>query len=181
MTFLWGEKYSHFGSGQFACRRWVFKDGGSVTPTAVFTPFPACTYRIQPKKTYYVAVGEAFQVGDLVRPEMVGNSLAVNCAQRESIESTLFDRGYGLSWGGDEGMFWTIKTKIDYHLNINPSLLATFASVMRFFMFCLIMSINSSSAIQQLLRLNHFTFTYKVQLDRKLAWIISQTKYCNIP
>ncbi|RSM19181.1 hypothetical protein CDV31_001857 [Fusarium ambrosium] len=65
------------------------KDGDIGTAMATFHPAPNVTYQVQPKPVYYVAFGSSFEVGDLVKVEAVGSSLAVDFVARSVNEVTI--------------------------------------------------------------------------------------------
>jgi len=54
-----------------------------------FTPFPNAKYQIMPSAIYYVATGERFSAGDLVKVELIGASIAVDFAARQANSVTL--------------------------------------------------------------------------------------------
>ncbi|KAK7432059.1 hypothetical protein QQZ08_001349 [Neonectria magnoliae] len=64
-------------------------DGDISTAVATLAPSPNLEYQIQPKAVYHIAAGETFQVGQLVKVEMVGNSLAVDSVVSQTNDVTL--------------------------------------------------------------------------------------------
>ncbi|KAK8017877.1 hypothetical protein PG993_014203 [Apiospora rasikravindrae] len=64
--------------------------GGSITNAmASFAPYPNVEYQIMPKAIYHVAAGNRFNVGDLVKAEMMSNSIAVDFVLRGTNNVTL--------------------------------------------------------------------------------------------
>ncbi|KAK8067365.1 hypothetical protein PG997_014112 [Apiospora hydei] len=64
--------------------------GGSITKAmASFAPYPNVKYQIMPPAVYHVGAGSRFQVGDLVKAEMMSNTLAVDFNQRGTNNVTL--------------------------------------------------------------------------------------------
>ncbi|KAL5610442.1 hypothetical protein FOBRF1_006559 [Fusarium oxysporum] len=75
------------------------QDGDLGTAMGTFHPAPNVRYQIQPKATYYVTFGNNFQVGELVKAEMVGNTMAVDFVARQTMEVTLIhDETYTFSF-----------------------------------------------------------------------------------
>ncbi|KAM0229089.1 hypothetical protein ACHAPO_010244 [Fusarium lateritium] len=64
-------------------------DGDLGAAMGTFHPAPNVRYQIQPKATYYVSFGNNFQVGELVKAEMVGNTMAIDFVARQTNEVTL--------------------------------------------------------------------------------------------
>ncbi|KAG6009554.1 hypothetical protein E4U54_008518 [Claviceps lovelessii] len=54
------------------------KDSSIQTAMGTFMPFPNVKYQVQPQAVYYVAAGEAFDVGALVKVEMMASTMAVD-------------------------------------------------------------------------------------------------------
>jgi hypothetical protein len=54
-----------------------------------FTPYPNAKYQITPSAVYYVAAGERFYAGDLVKVELIGVSIAVDFVARGTNSVTL--------------------------------------------------------------------------------------------
>ncbi|KAG6016119.1 hypothetical protein E4U43_004210 [Claviceps pusilla] len=65
------------------------KDSSIQTAMGTFTPFPNVKYQVQPQAVYYVAAGEAFDVGALVKVEMMASTMAVDFNLRGSNTVTL--------------------------------------------------------------------------------------------
>lgn len=64
-------------------------DGDITNAMGTFTPYPASLYQIQPQMIYYVATGERFQAGQLVKVERLGSSMAVDFNARQTNNVTL--------------------------------------------------------------------------------------------
>ncbi|KAK7965763.1 uncharacterized protein PG986_000040 [Apiospora aurea] len=56
---------------------------------ASFAPYPNVKYQIMPQAVYHVGAGSRFQVGDLVKAEMMSNTLAIDFNQRGTNNVTL--------------------------------------------------------------------------------------------
>ncbi|KAK7910617.1 hypothetical protein PG985_013098 [Apiospora marii] len=56
---------------------------------ASFAPYPNAKYQIMPQAIYHVGVGTRFKVGDIVKAEMLGNTMAVDFNMRGTNNVTL--------------------------------------------------------------------------------------------
>ncbi|KAG5938670.1 hypothetical protein E4U53_007961 [Claviceps sorghi] len=68
------------------------KDSDIHTAMGTFAPFPNVKYQIQPQLVFYVAAGDSFNVGDLVKVEMMATTQAVDFNARGTNDVTLVHR-----------------------------------------------------------------------------------------
>ncbi|KAF5020813.1 hypothetical protein F66182_7152 [Fusarium sp. NRRL 66182] len=65
------------------------RDGDMSIPIGAFNPYPNAKYQIMPQSTYFVACGDRFEAGQVVQPEMIGNTIAVDFNARGTNNVTL--------------------------------------------------------------------------------------------
>lgn len=59
-----------------------------------FTPFPNSKYHIRPRTSFQISAGQAFSAGQLVKPEMLENTMAIDFALRARTEVKLVHDEY---------------------------------------------------------------------------------------
>ncbi|EPS28333.1 hypothetical protein PDE_03279 [Penicillium oxalicum 114-2] len=71
------------------------KDSDIFSAMGTFTPYPNSSYQIQPQMVYHVATGERFSVGELVKVERIGATMAVDFNIRGSNDIVLIHNENG--------------------------------------------------------------------------------------
>lgn len=69
-------------------------DPQNVRLLGAFTPFPNSKYHIRPRTSFQISAGQAFQTGQLVKPEMLDNTMAIDFALRAQAEVKLVHDEY---------------------------------------------------------------------------------------
>jgi hypothetical protein len=65
------------------------KDGTISTAMGTFAPYPNTKYQIMPQAIYHVGAGDRFSAGELVKVEMMTNTMAVDFNSRGTNDVTL--------------------------------------------------------------------------------------------
>ncbi|KAG5928069.1 hypothetical protein E4U42_001307 [Claviceps africana] len=61
------------------------KDSDIHSAMGTFSPYPNVKYQVQPQLVFYVSAGESFDVGALVKVEMMASTQAVDFAKRQTM------------------------------------------------------------------------------------------------
>lgn len=69
-------------------------DPQNVKILGAFTPFPNSKYHIRPRTSFQISAGQAFAAGQLVKPEMLENTMAIDFALRAQAEVKLVHDEY---------------------------------------------------------------------------------------